>query len=100
MRKSIDGLSYLICDSKSHSPQNGSVTIFYNKSKDKVKLLYWDKNGFVLVYKRLERGRFKISHSKDLKFSMIDAKQLSWLMAGLDYELMHQFSDLDFSDYF
>ena len=100
MRKSIDGLSYLLCDLGEHDFQDGSVTIFYNRSRDKVKLLYWDKNGFVLVYKRLERGRFKMKPDKNSKTVMLDAKQLSWLLAGLEYELMKQFESLDFSEYF
>lgn len=100
MRKSIDGLSYLLCDLDEYDLQDGSVTIFYNRSRDKVKLLYWDKNGFVLVYKRLEKGRFKMKPDKNSKMVMLDAKQLSWLLAGLEYELMKQFESLDFSEYF
>ncbi|BCA94334.1 hypothetical protein TUM19329_06950 [Legionella antarctica] len=57
MRKSINGLSYIISDLSSHIVQDGSLTLFYNRARDKVKLLYWDKNGFVLIYKRLEKGQ-------------------------------------------
>ncbi len=60
MRKSINGLSYLASDLSHYNVQDGSVTLFYNRSRDKVKLLYWDKNGYVLIYKRLKKGRFKI----------------------------------------
>lgn len=100
MRKSIDGLSYLLSELNEHDLQDGSVTIFYNRSRDKAKLLYWDKNGFVLVYKRLEKGRFKMKPDKKNKTVILDAKQLSWLLAGLEYELMKQFESLDFSEYF
>jgi transposase len=60
MRKSINGLIYIISDLSNHNAQEGSLTLFYNRAQDKVKLLYWNKNGFVLIYKRLEKGRFKI----------------------------------------
>ena len=101
MRKSINGLSYLVSDLSNHNLQSGSVTLFYNRSRDKVKLLYWDKNGYVLVYKRLEKGRFKIiKYDKTTEVATLDNKQLSWLLAGLDYDLMAQNKALDFSGFY
>lgn len=100
MRKSIDGLSYLVCDLLAHNPQDGSVYIFHNKKCDKIKLLYWDKNGFILHYKRLEKHRFKFAKSLDESTISITKQQLSWLLAGLDFNLMEQFNELDFSDYY
>ena len=101
MRKSIDGLSYIVNDLSEHDPQDGSLTIFYNRSLDKVKLLYWDKNGFVMIYKRLEKGRFKIiKYDEKLKTAMLDSKQLTWLLAGLDYDLMNEFKSLDYSGFY
>ena len=58
MRKSIDGLSMLVIERLQSQPMD-AVFVFRNKSGDKVKLLYWDTNGFVMHYKRLERGKFK-----------------------------------------
>ena len=55
MRKSINGLSYIVNDLPEQNPQDGSLILFYNRSRDKVKLLYWDNNGFVMVYKRLKK---------------------------------------------
>ena len=101
MRKSINGLSYLVSDLSNHSPQDGSLILFYNRSRDKVKLLYWDKNGFVMIYKRLEKGKFKITkYDSNTQTVSLDDKQLSWLMAGLDYELMKQNEHLDFSGFY
>lgn len=101
MRKSINGLSYLVSDLSNHNLQEGSVTLFYNRSRDKVKLLYWDKNGFVLIYKRLEKGRFKIiKYNEDMEVATLDNKQLSWLLAGLDYDLMAQNKALDYSGFY
>ena len=52
MRKSIGGLSILVSDILSLNPSDGSIYIFFNKKHDKLKILYWDKNGFTLLYKR------------------------------------------------
>lgn len=101
MRKSIDGLSYIVNDLSGNNLQDGSLTIFYNRSRDKVKLLYWDKNGFVMVYKRLEKGRFKIiKYDENLQTATIDSKQLTWLLAGLDYDLMNEFKALNYSGFY
>lgn len=99
MRKSIDGLSYLVNERDDTNPQDGSIYIFYNRQRDKVKLLYWDKNGFILHYKRLEHGRFKVSKNEN-EYASITHQQLSWLLAGLDYQIMHQFRELDYSNYY
>jgi transposase len=51
MRKSIDGLSFLVVNEFSANPADGSVYVFFNRSRDKLKLLYWDRNGFCVWYK-------------------------------------------------
>ena len=58
MRKSFDGLCGLVIADLGCEPHNGDVYIFINKSRDKIKLLQWQPGGFVLYYKRLERGQF------------------------------------------
>lgn len=101
MRKSINGLSYFVSDLPYYSLQESSLTLFYNRSRDKVKLLYWDKNGYVLLYKRLEKGRFKIlKYNEETEVATLDNKQLSWLLAGLDYDLMAQNKALDYSGFY
>lgn len=60
MRKSIDGLARLVEESLPASPFTGGVFVFFNRSRDKVKLLWWDRHGFWLAYKRLEKGRFRL----------------------------------------
>ena len=68
MRKSIDGLSILVSDILSLNPSDGSIYIFFNKKHDKLKMLYWDKNGFTLLYKRLEKEKLLCaSHTRPLK---------------------------------
>jgi transposase len=58
-RKSINGLVVIVEQQMALSPLTGSVFVFCNKSRDKIKVLYWDKTGFALWYKRLEKDRFK-----------------------------------------
>ena len=66
MRKSIDGLCSLVMDLLEQSPQSGHLFVFYYRSRDKVKSRYRDKNGFVMHYKRLEKGRFVEKQKQNL----------------------------------
>ena len=100
MRKSINGLSAMIVDVFNESPQSPHLFIFYNKARNKVKLIFWDRNGFVLYYKRLDKGRFKLSCSTKNNTFEITSNQLQWLLAGLDFELMHQFNHINYSEYY
>jgi transposase len=59
MRKSIDGLAAIVELELERSPFAPALFVFCNRQRDKVKLLYWERNGFVLWYKRLEKQRFK-----------------------------------------
>ena len=58
MRKSIDGLSYLVEPLLAQHPISGNLFVFVGRDRSKVKCLYWDRTGFALWYKRLERRRF------------------------------------------
>lgn len=100
MRQAIDGLSMKVVEVLEMNPQNGHVFIFYNKSRNKVKLLTWDKNGFLLLYKRLEKHRFKIPRSISAEELIINRDQVNWLLAGLDFMTMKQFPELNFNHYF
>lgn len=59
MRKSFDGLQGLIHNHLGMNPLSGDVYIFINRRRDRIKLLVWDRSGFWLLYKRLEKGRFE-----------------------------------------
>ena len=84
MRKSIDTLCILVQDKFNQTPSDGSYYIFCNKAKDKVKVLYWDRDGFALWYKRLEKTRFKLEFGNEGTLH-ITADEFNWLLSGLDY---------------
>ncbi len=100
MRKNIDGLSMMVADRMQQSPQSLSVYVFYNRERNKVKCLWWDKNGFVLYYKRLEKGRYKIPKIADANTLMLTGDELNWLLAGLEFMLIREQTQLSFSAYF
>lgn len=60
MRKGFNGLSGLVRSKMNREPTDGSVYIFINRRRDKMKLLVWQSSGFVLYYKRLEVGTFEV----------------------------------------
>lgn len=99
MRKAINGLSILVCDNINSSQMDGDIFIFHNKQRDKMKVLFWDRNGFVLYYKRLEKHKFKIPKNQMGEIKL-NEQQLQWLLAGLDFMLMSEFDELDYSDFY
>ncbi|MGK0451526.1 MAG: transposase [Neolewinella sp.] len=72
MRKEFNGLSGLVRDHISHELLSGDVFIFLNKRRDRIKLLVWDRNGFVVWYKVLEQGTFEMPVAEK------DALEMSW----------------------
>jgi len=90
LRKSIDGLAAIVMYSFKLDPFSNSLFVFCNKDRDKLKILYWDHNGFWLFYRRLEKGRFKWpKHAGDHATQSISRRQLQWLLDGLKLE-QHQ----------
>jgi len=83
MRKSINGLSVIVESCFSLDPFSGQVFVFCNRRRNIVKVLYWDRNGFCLWQKRLEKHRFKWPAEGE-ELLEIDRRELNWLMDGLD----------------
>ncbi len=71
MRKSFDGLCGLVTASLKRDPLSGEVFVFINRRRTHIKLLVWDRNGFVLFYKRLERGSFEIPATGTLSWHQL-----------------------------
>ena len=85
MRKSIDGLAVLVEQDMKLSPMQPALFVFCNRQRDKIKLLYWERNGFVLWYKRLEKQRFKWLKTLSASESFsIAGYELNLLLDGLD----------------
>ena len=91
MRKGYDGLSGLVANELGRQPWDGSVYVFFNTMRDKVKLLVWDTDGYVIYSKRLERGRFEqvLVQDKD-KAYRIAYKHLVMLLGGISLVGLHQ----------
>jgi len=83
-RKSINGLSIIVENDMALSALNGTLFVFCNKKRDKLKLLYWDKTGFALWYKRLEKERFKWPRKLSENAIALTESQLHWLLEGYD----------------
>lgn len=98
MRKSMNGLSLLVALSGDVFEQ-GKAFVFFNKARDKIKILMKENNGFVLAYKRLDEGQFKISFSPQ-KAIILTKQQLRWLLEGLDYASLTSSKTSVFKHYF
>jgi transposase len=85
-RKGTDSLMVLVRDVFGHDPLSGHLFIFFSKRCDRVRIVYWDRNGFAMWTKRLERGRFRPSFSADGKLapSAIEAAELGLIVEGID----------------
>jgi transposase len=100
MRKSIDSFSALVVEEFKNDPQSGHLFVFFNRGRDKVKIVYWNKNGFILHYKRMEKHRFVVPKSIDCMHLVITEIQLNGLLAGLNFEIMGDFDEIDYDKIF
>lgn len=87
-RKSINGLSIIVEQEMSLSPYSAGLFVFCNKGRDKLKLLYWDKTGFCLWYKRLEKDKFQWPKKHDNAVINLDNEQMDWLLRGFNINVM------------
>jgi transposase len=91
MRKGFDGLSGMVQEFLGQDPLSGHLFLFFNKRRDRAKILFWDRDGLLIVYKRLEAGTFQnldpasrteqLSGSAGLELSAID---LTLILSGID----------------
>jgi transposase len=85
LRKSFDNLAELVRQQLNGDPLSGQLFVFRNKRADRVKLLYWDEDGFVIVYKRLEAGTFRFPDAGSASVQ-IRAADLQMLLDGVDLD--------------
>jgi len=86
-RKSYRGLSAIVEMELGHDPFSGSLYAFCNRARDKIKILLWEDNGFVLYYKALAEERFQWPGPGEATM-MISGEQLNWLLDGYDIAAM------------
>lgn len=84
MRKGFAGLSGLVRQHMSHDLMSGDVFIFINRRRDRIKLLMWDRTGFALYYKQLEKGTFERPISTTNSQIEMDASDLMLLLEGIE----------------
>jgi transposase len=83
MRKQINSLSILVQEALELDPFSGSVFVFCNRRRSTIKALYWDRNGFCLWQKRLEKDRFRWPEKAE-EVMAISHRELRWLLDGLE----------------
>ena len=88
MRKSIDGLAAVVQEQFHLDPFSSCLFLFCGKRRDRMKVLLWEGDGFVLLYKRLENGNFKWPR-KESEVKPISWQEFRWLMEGLELEQKH-----------
>ena len=87
MRKSFDGLASIVKNSFKKNPLEGTFFVFINRTADRLKILYWDRDGYALWYKRLEAGHFRIPvalTSTGEPVVLVSAAQLAMLLEGIE----------------
>ena len=85
LRKGIDGLATLVQSQFQLDPFTNTLFLFCGRRKDRIKALYWEGNGFVLLYKRLESGSFQWPRNGE-GVRKLTAQQYRWLMEGLQID--------------
>lgn len=86
LRKGIDSYALIVQDKLHLNPYANTLYLFSNKQHNKLKILYWDKTGFWLLYHRLEHGHYKWIKDTDNNSYVLDKEQFNWLMQGIKIE--------------
>ena len=86
MRKSFDGLSLLVQQVLKQDPLSGHLFVFFNRRRDQVRIVFWDRNGWCLMAKRLEKGTFRlpIEVGPDVQSMAVEAAELALILEGID----------------
>ena len=85
LRRGIDGLAAIVQQEFQLDPSTNTLFLFCGRRRDRIKALYWEGNGFVLLYKRLESGSFQWPR-KESEARNLTAQQYRWLMEGLSVD--------------
>lgn len=96
MRKAINGLSEIVAQAKMGDLFCSALFVFTGKRRGSIKILYFDRSGFALWQKRLERDKFPWPRKHSEEVVSISAEQLSWLLEGIDVWKVKPFETLSF----
>ena len=94
MRKQINGLAAIVDGSFNLDLFEGALFVFCNRSRNRVKILVWDGDGFWLLFKRLEKGRFRWPAAGSEATMALSGEELSFLLGGARLELKLRRKDL------
>jgi transposase len=91
LRRGHDGLHAIVRNAWKLDPFGGHLFAFVGRRGNRIKILFWDRGGFVIYYKRLERGRFRLPRPREGATSItLDATQLGMLLDGIDVDRVHR----------
>jgi transposase len=90
LRRGFDGLAALVRTQLRGDLLSGHLFVFHNKKADRLKILYWDRDGLVLWYKRLERGRYHFP-AADATSLELTPGQLQMILDGVDVERVRRY---------
>ena len=85
LRRGIDGLASIVQQQFSLDPFTNTLFLFCGRRRDRLKALYWENDGFILLYKRLEQGKYQWPRSEQ-EAKLLTPQQYRWLMEGLQVE--------------
>lgn len=97
MRKSINGLSVLVEGTLSLDPFAPHLFVFCNRGRNKIKVLYWERNGFVLWYKRFEKDRVYWPEATTEGVTTMTGRELNWLLDGYDLSKLRPHRKLSYA---
>lgn len=83
-RKGIDGLAALVRARFAEDPLSGTMFVFFSRRADRVRVLHWDRDGYVLITKRLEKGRYRLPWRPELGRVVIEAAELLLVLEGIE----------------
>lgn len=99
MRKSIDGLASLVQQKFRLDPVSDALFVFHNRHCDKIKMLFWNRDGFCLLYKRNENGKFHFPRHMTGDVYTVSEQELSWLLHSLHIEEIRHYESLKNAEY-
>lgn len=96
-RKGINGLAILVEQALNHDPFSEKLFVFCNRRRNRVKVLYWERSGFCLWQKRLEKARFHWPRKASGDVVTLTSQQLNWLLDGYDISRMKPHKKLSYT---